>query len=235
MATRQDARAAVIQILYALELGNDSMLGYSKDFLAEQKILNKQAEFALSLLHGVCENERFILEVMNIFLKTWDIERLGVVEKNILKLGIYEILYTQTERPIIINEAIELTKDFNVADASRLVNGVLDSISKSDKADIEQKVKERQEAKKEERKHEKNTKDNHKGSHKKNFKKDSIKGRRGKDSKKSEGKMGMKGRGKDSKDSSASLANDNSTVMLSGSETSFKRNLDSKDSKKEAK
>ena len=172
---------------------------------------------------------------MNIFLKTWDIERLGVVEKNILKLGIYEILYTQTERPIIINEAIELTKDFNVADASRLVNGVLDSISKSDKADIEQKVKERQEAKKEERKYEKNTKDNHKGSHKKNFKKDSIKGRRGKDSKKSEDKMDMKGRGKDSKDSSASLANDNSTVMLSGSETSFKRNLDSKDSKKEAK
>ncbi len=131
MATRKQAREAIIQILYAIELGNDNAINQAELFLNEQKIRNKQQEFALSLLNGVCENETLLLKIINTFLKTWNVDRLGVIEKNILKLGIYELLKTNTQKAVIINEAIELTKVFNVDDASKLVNGVLDAISKN--------------------------------------------------------------------------------------------------------
>lgn len=132
MATRKQAREAVIQILYARELGNERAIEQAEYFLNEQKIRNKQQEFALNLLHGVCSKEHEIVQVMNVFLKTWDIGRLGIIEKNILKLGIYELQQTSTQQAVVINEAIELTKSFNVQDAFRLVNGVLDSVAKTD-------------------------------------------------------------------------------------------------------
>ena len=125
------ARVAVIQLLYAKELGNEKILEQAQAFFDERKIRNKQQQFALSLLHGVCQYEYIIVQVMNVFLKTWDIDRLGVIEKNILKLGIYELLETDTEEAIVINEAIELTKIFNITDAFRLINGVLDAVAKT--------------------------------------------------------------------------------------------------------
>lgn len=131
MATRMHARVAVIQLLYAKELGNEKILEQAQAFFDERKIRNKQQQFALSLLHGVCQYEYIIVQVMNVFLKTWDIDRLGVIEKNILKLGIYELLETDTEEAIVINEAIELTKIFNITDAFRLINGVLDAVAKT--------------------------------------------------------------------------------------------------------
>lgn len=132
MATRKQAREAVIQILYAKELGNDKAIEQAESFLYEQKIRNKQQDFALTLLHGICSEEKRITDVINIFLKTWDLSRLGVIEKNIIKLGVYELLQTNTQKAVVINEAIELTKSFNVQDAFRLVNGILDSVAKAD-------------------------------------------------------------------------------------------------------
>ena len=132
MATRKQAREAIIQILYAKELGNDKAIEQAEAFLNAQKIRNKQQEFALNLLHGICNEERKIADIINVFLKSWDLGRLGVIEKNIIKLGVYELLQTNTQKAVIINEAIELTKSFNVQDAFRLVNGILDSVAKTD-------------------------------------------------------------------------------------------------------
>lgn len=130
MATRMQAREAVVQLLYARELGNDKALEQAHSFLYESKIRNKQQEFALALLYGICDSETIILQIMDMFLTSWNTERLGIIEKNILKLGIYELLETTTQRAVIINESIELTKNFNLSEASGLVNGVLDSIAK---------------------------------------------------------------------------------------------------------
>ncbi|RDU64044.1 transcription antitermination factor NusB [Helicobacter didelphidarum] len=131
MATRKQAREAVIQLLYAYELGNDNVLEQAIAFLDAQKIRHKQQNFALSLLHGVLSHRILLMQVIEVFLKTWDIERLGAIEKVILSLGIYELLQTDTQEAIIINEAIELTKSFGLSDASKLINGILDSVAKT--------------------------------------------------------------------------------------------------------
>lgn len=138
MATRKQAREAIIQILYAKELGNDKAIEQAEAFLNAQKIRNKQQEFALNLLHGICNEERKIADIINVFLKSWDLNRLGVIEKNIIKLGVYELLQTNTQKAVIINEAIELTKSFNVQDAFRLVNGILDSVAKTDSKTLDE-------------------------------------------------------------------------------------------------
>lgn len=138
MATRKQAREAIIQILYAKELGNDKAIEQAETFLNAQKIRNKQQEFALNLLHGICNEERKIADIINVFLKSWDLNRLGVIEKNIIKLGVYELLQTNTQKAVIINEAIELTKSFNVQDAFRLVNGILDSVAKTDSKTLDE-------------------------------------------------------------------------------------------------
>lgn len=147
MATRSEARAAVVQLLYAHEMGNESVLAQAGNFLQENKVRHRQYDFAMELLLGTLQHEEIITQVMAAFLKTWDISRLGVVEKSILKLGIYELLQTNTQEPIVINEAIELTRVFNVGDAARLVNGVLDSIAKKSGDEIADMLEQRGDSK----------------------------------------------------------------------------------------
>lgn len=131
MATRTHAREAVIGILYAYDLGNTDMLRNARSILTERKIKNKQQDFAINLLNGVIEHIAEIDSILAIHLKEWDFTRLGVMERGILRLGSYEILYTDTDIPVVINEAVELGKTYGGEEyAPRFINGVLDSLSK---------------------------------------------------------------------------------------------------------
>lgn len=136
MATRTQAREAVIQLLYAHEMGCDNIDKLSEIVLQDYKLRDKHASFARTLLYGVLEREKILAQVAAAFLKSWDITRLGVVEKGILMLGIYELLESELDSAIVINEAIELTRTFNVGDAAKLVNGVLDSVAKKSADEI---------------------------------------------------------------------------------------------------
>lgn len=130
MATRTHAREAVISLLYAYQSGNAKVEDFASNYLESRKIKNKQKDFALGLFAGVMEHlESIDLELAQ-NLKEWDFERLGQMEKSILRLGAYEIAHTSTDTPVVINEAIELAKNFCDDNASRLINGVLDKIKK---------------------------------------------------------------------------------------------------------
>ena len=128
MATRSQAREAVIGLLYAYEVGNKDIGANATLILQEKKIRNKQQDFALSLFEGITKELNKLDEVIQSHLKDWDFKRLGGMEKSILRLGAYEILYTKTDSPVVINEAIELAKLYGEENAPKLVNGILDSI-----------------------------------------------------------------------------------------------------------
>ena len=83
------------------------------------------------MVHGVLNNVNEIDEVANKHLKNWSIDRLGKIDQAILRMGIYELLYTDTPDIICINEAVELAKNFSDDAVKDLINGVLDSIYKS--------------------------------------------------------------------------------------------------------
>ena len=130
MATRHQAREAVIGLLYAYDLGNPEIKKFAEDILEEKKIRNKQREFALSLFKGTVEHLDAIDEAIQKHLESWDIDRLGYIEKAILRLGAYELLYTDLDPAIVIDEAVELAKKLGAEQSPKFINGVLDAIAK---------------------------------------------------------------------------------------------------------
>jgi len=130
MATRHQARMAVVSLLYAYDLGNQSIADFSDEILEEKKIRNKQRDFALDLFKGVTEHLAEVDEAIIKHLKDWDFDRLGSIERATLRLGGYEIMYGELDSAVIINEAIEVAKAFGSEQSPKFINGVLDAISK---------------------------------------------------------------------------------------------------------
>jgi len=142
MATRHQARTAVIGLLYAYDLGNENIAKFSDDILEEGKIRNKQREFSNTLFSGTIEHLAFLDKEIQEHLKEWDYEGIGKVEKAIMRLGAYEILIAKTDKAIIINEALELAKTLADDKSPKFINGVLDALGKPL---VEKKVEEEKE------------------------------------------------------------------------------------------
>jgi len=130
MATRHQARAAVVGLLYAYDLGNKEISKFFEEILEEKKIRNKQREFSAKLFKGTVDNLEPIDEEIKKHLKDWDIDEIGKIEKAILRLGVYEIFIDKNDKAIVINEAIELAKELADDKSHQFINGVLDSVSK---------------------------------------------------------------------------------------------------------
>lgn len=128
MATRHQARTAVVGLLYAYDLGNENIATFSDEILEEDKIRNKQKEFSNSLFEGTIENLEMIDTQIKEHLKDWDYAGIGKVEKAIMRLGAYEILVARTDKAIIINEAVELAKTLADEKSPQFINGVLDAL-----------------------------------------------------------------------------------------------------------
>ena len=92
MATRTHARQMAVELLYAFAMGNERIFDFADELLGAKKIRNAQADFAKSLFSGVVAHLAQIDSIINANLKSWEISRLGVIDKCILRLGVYEIL-----------------------------------------------------------------------------------------------------------------------------------------------
>ncbi|HEC1743725.1 TPA: transcription antitermination factor NusB [Campylobacter coli] len=130
MATRHQVRQSVISLLYALEM-NEKNENFIDEFLNEKKIRNEQKNFTLSLYEGIIKNLDDIDKNLNPYLNENEIEKLGHIERSILRLGAYEILFTDTPNAIVINEAIELAKELANDNSPKFINGVLDALVKA--------------------------------------------------------------------------------------------------------
>jgi N utilization substance protein B len=128
MATRHQARKAVIGLLYAYDLGNENIAKFSDEILEEDKIRNKQREFSHTLFDGTIENLEMLDGQIQEHLSEWDYDSIGKVEKSILRLGAFEILVQKTDKAIIINEAVELAKELADEKSPKFINGVLDAL-----------------------------------------------------------------------------------------------------------
>lgn len=131
MATRTQARESVIGLLYAYDLGNDGIAKFVDEILEDKKIRNNQKEFALNLFNGTIKNLEEIDKNIVSNINQGTLEDIGSVEKSILRLAIYEILFEDLPKAVIINEAIELSKKLASDGAPKFVNGLLDKINKA--------------------------------------------------------------------------------------------------------
>ena len=130
MATRHQARESIIGLLYAEDIGNAGIEKFIDELFEEKKIRNQQKEFALGLYNGVKEHLQTIDEAINKHLKEWNLSEIGMLERAILRLGAYEVLYSDLDNAVVINEAIELAKKLCNETSPKFINGVLDAICK---------------------------------------------------------------------------------------------------------
>ena len=131
MATRTQARESVIGLLYAYDLGNEGIVKFVDEILEDKKIRNKQKDFALNLFNGTIENIEIIDKEIVSHLNQGSLSDIGSVEKSILRLAVYEILFEDLQKAIVINEAIELSKRLASDGAPKFVNGLLDKVIKA--------------------------------------------------------------------------------------------------------
>ncbi|MDY5518884.1 MAG: transcription antitermination factor NusB [Campylobacter lanienae] len=129
MATRHQVRQCVVSLLYAKEMGSQ-MEQFSDEFLEEKKIRNDQKNFTISLYNGVLDNLDNIDNLLNSYLGKWKLEQIGIVERQILRLGAYEMKYSDIDLAIAINEAVILANELASESSIKLINGVLDAIAK---------------------------------------------------------------------------------------------------------
>lgn len=129
VAARRQTRALVMQALYESDTVEHDALEVLGERLSEIGLSRRDAEFARKLLDGIFANAAEIDKIIAEFAPGWPISQMAVVDRNILRMAIYEIMVSQETPPrVAVNEAVELAKAFGGDSAPRFINGVLGSV-----------------------------------------------------------------------------------------------------------
>lgn len=133
---RHKAREQTLQMLFEWDLRRSPLdeiaKGYYGSLLVKEDSVAKpvQDEFAQSLLRGVTEELVAIDDLITRHASNWRLERMPAVDRNVLRLAVYEMLRTDTPAAIVIDEALELARRFAGEESVQFVNGVLDAVRK---------------------------------------------------------------------------------------------------------
>lgn len=132
MGLRRDAREAAVQFLYQVDTHKPSDVEAAlAEFWRQNEAKENVRDFANDLLRGTLEKKAEIDAKIASLADNWDFQRLAVVDRNILRLALYEMLFRTEIPPVVsINEAIEIAKKFSTAESGKFVNGLLDRVKK---------------------------------------------------------------------------------------------------------
>ena len=133
--TRSELREKIMTILYQINVYSNNKIDYDvEDIIKEVNPIDN--EFVKDVVYGVVTKKEELDNLANQYLNKWTIDRLGNTDQSIIRMAIYELLYTKTPGIVVINEAVELAKSFSDDDVKNMINGILDKIYK-DKVDNE--------------------------------------------------------------------------------------------------
>ena len=135
MRNRTKARECALKILYAVDVRKDPPLECAGIFWENQSSLKGEIrEFSAFLVDGVSKNRDSIDSTISRYATNWQIQRMPIIDRNILRIATFELLFAGNIPPkVSINEAIEMAKRYGDKDSGKFVNGVLDKINKSEK------------------------------------------------------------------------------------------------------
>ena len=119
-------------ILYQINIYEKNKIKFDVDSVIKE-VCEIDNEFVKDMVYGVITYKNDIDELANKYLNNWTIDRLGNTDQAILRMGIYELVYTDTPEVVAINEAIELAKLYSDDDVKNMINGVMDKIYHSKK------------------------------------------------------------------------------------------------------
>jgi len=130
MGVRRKARVLALQVLYEVDSVGHDVEAALAHLLAEGRLSEENAAFVRELVSGVIQNKKKIDQHIKNFAPAWPVEQIPLVDRNILRLAIFEILLdNNVPVKVAINEAVELAKMFGSDNSPKFVNGVLGSVS----------------------------------------------------------------------------------------------------------
>lgn len=126
-ANRSELRKKIMTILYQIGIYEQNKIKYDTESVIKE-VSEIENEFIKDTVYGVLTYKNEIDELANKYLKDWTIDRLGNTDKAILRMGIYELVYSDTPAIVAINEAIELAKLYSDDDVRKMINASLDKL-----------------------------------------------------------------------------------------------------------
>ena len=132
MSARSKARKQTLDLLYESDIRSSDLLELlaARDIVEEGPDARPIRDYTKSLIEGIYAHKRKIDELIATYAQGWDMDRLPAVDRNILRLGIYEILWIEElEDSIVIDEALTLAKDLSTDDSAGYIHGVLGRIA----------------------------------------------------------------------------------------------------------
>ena len=132
MSSRTKARKRAVDALYAAELRDvtaTDLLEVTRDQVADRQNQDEIFDFATQLVTGVLANQIEIDEILAGVAQNWTLDRMPALDKAILRVGIYEIAYSDTPSEVAISEAVDLAQELSTEDSPAFINGVLATVS----------------------------------------------------------------------------------------------------------
>ena len=133
MGSRRKARECALQMLFAADVAQTAPDELVKTYwaeLGETDIEDSAREFATRLAVGTLAHTDELDERIRLRAEHWRIARMAIVDRNILRLAVYEFLHETTPRTVAINEALEIARRFSTYEATQFINGILDAIKR---------------------------------------------------------------------------------------------------------
>lgn len=124
---RSELRKKIMTILYQINVYQNNKMNYDIDSIIKE-VVEIDSEFVKEIVYGVITYKNDIDAIANQYLEGWTIDRLGNTDSAILRMGIYELLYTDTPDIVCINEAVELAKLYSDDSVRKMINSVLDKV-----------------------------------------------------------------------------------------------------------
>jgi len=125
--SRSELRKLCMTILYQIDVYQKNNIEYNIDDVINE-VAKIDNEFIKEIVYGVSTYKSDIDKIANKYLNGWAIDRLGNTDRAILRIGIFELLYTNTPEIVAINEAVELAKTYSDDSVRKMINGVLDKV-----------------------------------------------------------------------------------------------------------
>ena len=133
--TRREIREEIFKLLFEKELTDNNVEKRIEETIKENKIKKEEHnEFLTSYVNDIIANEDILVEKIKEILDGWTYERLGTLEKVLLKISFYEIIIKKVGYEIAINEAVELAKKYSYDDTKEFLNGILAKLVKQNNA-----------------------------------------------------------------------------------------------------
>ena len=130
--TRREIREEIFKLLFEYELINNNIEKRINDIINEENLKkDEEIDFLRSYITEIIENEKILIEKIKDVLEGWTYERLGTIEKVLLKISFYEITIKNIGYEIAINEVLEISKKYSYSDTKDFLNGILAKLIKN--------------------------------------------------------------------------------------------------------